>query len=209
MTMLPEFPCASTGAVANAGKDKRAGRGRAAARATLAFAWLAFAGAAAAQPSLDPVNNPTIDYVAPEPDRVNAALPEAMPALPPEKGLKRIEVSATTRNRFAVDPASVSVLGRKIVQFTIVATSPSGVRNIGYEAIDCSRGQAALLAIGRDGKGWTPVGRPMWRPITADDTVNGYRRELARAWCEGAGTASDKPADMMARLDLVPQQYRY
>lgn len=157
----------------------------------------------------DPVNNPTIDYVAPERKKVEAALPETMPPIPAEGATKAFEVSATSRNRFGLDPASILVLDRRIVQYTIVITSPSGVRNIGYEAIDCGNGRAALLAIGRDGQGWSPVSRPDWRPVVAGDTLNAHRRELARTWCAGSGTSDGTPRELLRRLDITPQHYRY
>ncbi len=156
-----------------------AGAAGAAAFAALAALFAAAPGAFA-QSIPDPVNNPTIDYVAPERKKVEAALPEKMPPIPAEGATKSFEVSATTRNRFGVDPASILILDRRIVQYTVVITSPSGVRNIGYEALDCGNGRAALLAIGRDGQGWSPVARPDWRPVVAGDTLTAHRRELAR-----------------------------
>lgn len=186
-----------------------------AALARAAFAALAvpvlFAAApgALAQSTPDPVNNPTIDYVAPERKKVEAALPKEMPAIPADDALKTFEVSATSRNRSGVDPASILILDRRIVQYTIVITSPSGVRNIGYEALDCGQGRAALLAIGRDGQGWSPVARPDWRPVVAGDTLNSHRRELARMWCAGTGTSDGTPRELLRRIDLTPQHYRY
>ena len=162
-----------------------------------------------AQPAPDPVNNPTIDYVAPERKQVQARLPDPMPGIPAAGQLKTFEVSAVSRNRFGIDPASLQVLDSRIAQYTIVVTSPSGVRNIGYEAIDCSRGRAALLAIGRDGEGWSPVARPDWRPVSDGDTVNSHRRELAKLWCSGAGTSDPTPGGLLRRFDLTPQHYRY
>lgn len=167
------------------------------------------AGSAFARTAPDPVNNPTIDYVAPERSRTRAALPENMPAIPAETSLEGFEVSATSRNRFGVDPASMLILDRRIVQYTVVITSPSGVRNIAYEAIDCAQGRAALLAIGRDGQGWSPVARPDWRPVFEGDTVNSHRRELARAWCAGSGTSEGAAGDLLRRLRITPQHYRY
>jgi len=175
-----------------------------------AFGTLAvLAPGAFAQSTPDPVNNPTIDYVAPDRKKVEAALPDTMPPIPAAGATKAFEVSATSRNRFGVDPASIVVLDRRIVQYTIVITSPSGVRNIGYEAIDCGNGSAALLAIGRDGQGWSPVARPDWRPVVAGDTLNAHRRELARMWCAGAGTSEGNPRALLRRFDVTPQHYRY
>lgn len=170
---------------------------------------LAPATALHAQSAVDPVNNPTIDYVAPERKQVQARLPDPMPAIPATSALKTFEVSAVSRNRFGIDPASLQVLDSRIAQYTIVVTSPSGVRNIGYEALDCSRGRAALLAIGRDGEGWSPVANPDWRAVSDGDTVNSHRRELAKLWCAGAGTSDRTPGGLLRRFDVTPQHYRF
>jgi hypothetical protein len=178
-------------------------------RAAALIAALALPAVLAAQPIVDPVNNPTIDFVAPERKRVEARLPDPMPNIPASAALKGFEVSAVSRNRFGVDPASVLVLDTRIVQYTMVVTSPSGVRNIGYEALDCARGQAALLAIGRDGEGWQPVSTPDWRPVSDGDTVNSHRRELAKLWCAGSGTSETTPRALLRRFDVTPQHYRF
>jgi hypothetical protein len=174
----------------------------------LATALLAVAcsGARTRAPAADPVNNPTIDYSAPERQRVEAALPDPMPAVPGESALRPFYVSATTTNSFGIDPASVRVLGHRIIQFTLVVTSRRGVRNIGYDAIDCETGQFQMLAFGRDGEGRSPVLDPQWRALLTGDTVNAQYRELSRLWCDGSAAAA-QPAELLRRLDAVPKRY--
>ncbi|MFP5405257.1 MAG: CNP1-like family protein, partial [Gammaproteobacteria bacterium] len=154
----------------------------------------------------DPVNNPTIDYDAPERERAQAALPDPMPPIPEDAALRAFYVSPTTTNTFGIDPASVRVLGHRVIQFTLVVTSRRGVRNIGYDAIDCESGQFQMLAIGRDGEGWSPVRNPQWRALRTGDTVNDQYRELSRSWCDG-GAAAGEPRELLRRLDAVPERY--
>ena len=169
---------------------------------------LSWGTACARQKTVDPVNEPTIDYVAPAQQKIDAELPDPMPPIPEAAALREFEVSATTSNRFGIDPASLLVRGKRIVQFTLVVTSPRGVRNIGYEAIDCQRGEVRLLAIGRDGQGWSPVQTISWRPVRNGDTVNAQYRELARSWCDGGGAAGAAP-ELLRRLNTEPPRYRY
>ena len=163
---------------------------------------------AAQAPADDPVNDPTIDYVAPDRPQVRAGLPDPMPPIPDSEALREFSVSAASSNRFGVDPASLHVIGKRFIQFTLVVTSPRGVRNIGYEAIDCERHESALMATGRDGAGWSPVQPVSWRPLNRGDTVNPAQRELARSWCEG-GVAAGAPRELLRRLAAVPPRYRY
>lgn len=183
---------------------------RAALAATLSGALVAaafYGPAGARQQASDPVNNPTIDFVTPDRQKLDALLPNPMPPIPDASALQEFEVSATSRNRFGIDPASLLVRDKRIVQFTLVVTSPRGVRNIGYEAIDCEHGQVRLMAIGRDGHGWSPVQTVSWRPVGNGDTVNAQYRELARSWCEGSGAAGAAP-ELLRRLNAVPLRYR-
>jgi len=176
--------------------------------AALTAALLVPGAQSAAQAPADPVNNPTIDYEAPERPRVYAGLPDPMPPIPESDTLREFSVSATSSNSFGVDPASLQVIGKRFIQFTLVVTSPRGVRNIGYEAIDCESRESALLATGRDDTGWSPVQPVNWRPLSRGDTVNPAQRELARSWCEG-GAAAGEPRELLRRLAAVPQRYRY
>lgn len=171
-----------------------------------AFLAVACSGAKTRAPAADPVNNPTIDFSAPERPRVGAALPDPMPALPAQSALRPFYVSATTTNSFGIDPASVRVLGNRIIQFTLTVTSRRGVRNVGYDAIDCETGQFQMLALGRDGEGWSPLHDPQWHSLLTGDTMNAQYRELSRLWCDGS-TAAGQPAELLRRLDAVPRRY--
>lgn len=185
---------------------------RAAQRALILAAAFAVIGCSAAQsraPAADPVNNPTIDFNAPERARVGAALPESMPAIPADSALHPFYVSPTTTNTFGIDPASLRVLGQRIVQFTLVVESLGGVRNIGYDAIDCETGRFQMLAIGQEGQdreSWSVVQDPQWRAWLTGDTVNAQYRELARSWCDGSAVAG-QPAELLRRLDTLPARY--
>jgi len=173
--------------------------------AASALGWLFMASATAQTSSTDPVNNPKIDYSGPTQRDVAALLPDPMPAIPNEAALKAFQASATTSNRYGIDPASVIVRDLKVIQFTLVITSARGARNITYEAIHCERREYMLMAIGGP-KGWSALKSPKWRPIPIEDTLNAHLRELDRTWCEG-GTAVAPPGGLPERLQAPGRQY--
>lgn len=156
----------------------------------------------------DPINEPTIDFQAPAKKRLTTELPDPMPAIPPASALRGFQVSATTQNSFGIDPDSLLVRDGRTIQYTVVITSPRGVRNIRYESIDCEQGKVALLAIGRDGAGWTPASAVNWRAVVRGDFVNAHHYELARSWCRG-GSAAGEPGELLRRLTTVPERYLY
>jgi hypothetical protein len=86
------------------------------------------------------------------------------PAYPRRENLLRFSVSSASDFSFFVDSASVSLGKDRIVRYTVVARSPSGVDNVSYEGLSCSGGEYAVYAIGLgDGK-WRTVG-PQWKPV--------------------------------------------
>jgi hypothetical protein len=187
-----------------ASADRRAGTAAAGFAALLMSGWL-LAGGAIAQTSPDPVNNPKIDFFAPTQADVAALLPDPMPAIPADRALKDFQASAATSNRYGIDPASVVVRDLKVIQFTLVITSPRGARNITYEAIHCERRETMLMAIAGP-QGWSALKSPRWRPVPIGDTLNSHLRELDRTWCEG-GTAVAPASDLPGRLQAPSRQY--
>ena len=87
----------------------------------------------------------------------------APPAYPRERDLIEFYVAATNDFRFFIDSASISVLDKGEVRFTLVARSSAGAQNVTYEGMRCNSGEVRLYAIGQDGA-WG--GRASeWRPI--------------------------------------------
>jgi hypothetical protein len=139
----------------------------------------------------------------PEP-RIEATLPDPWPSVPPAEKTVGFYVSPTTTNRFAVDPKSIAIDGGKVVRFTLLITSASGVRNVSYEALACDRAEQRLLAIARADGSWSVLRNSSWRPLNLDDTVNRHMPELYRRLCEGGGAAGASPQALVARLLADP-----
>jgi hypothetical protein len=84
--------------------------------------------------------------------------------------------------RYFLDAASVSVGADRIVRYTLVARSPSGVENISFEGLRCP-GEYRIYAVGRPDGGWG--GRPSaWRAVPRDERA-GQRALSKRYFCPG------------------------
>jgi hypothetical protein len=85
---------------------------------------------------------------------------------------------------YAIDPATLSI-GKTdgIVRYVVVASSPSGTRNIMYEALRCSTGESKTYARYSNGK-WSNVADPKWRSVFGGQS---YPLRFARAGgCQNA-----------------------
>ncbi|MCL4747092.1 MAG: hypothetical protein KJZ83_16990 [Burkholderiaceae bacterium] len=135
-----------------------------------------------------------------------ARLPEPMPAVPKAGDTIEFYVSPVTTNRFAIDPASLRVESEKVVQFTLIVTSGSGVRNATYEAIRCDRGEQRLLAVARADDSWSVLRNSQWRRLNTGDTVNRQHPELFARLCSGGAAAALDTARLLARLRSGPER---
>jgi hypothetical protein len=80
--------------------------------------------------------------------------------------LQTFEVASNPTMVYGVDPATISISkSDSVVRYVIVATSPSGVRNVMYEALHCSTGEVKTYArYVPDGR-WQPVANAQWRSV--------------------------------------------
>jgi len=87
-----------------------------------------------------------------------------LPPFPKAENLVAFEAGAAVRFRFAVDASSLAPGRDGVVRYILVATSPTGARNISFEGIRCRTGTFRVYALGRDDGTWSE--RPgEWRPI--------------------------------------------
>jgi hypothetical protein len=133
-------------------------------------------------------------------DAVDAVLPDPMPKVPAPQDTLAFQASATTTNRFAVDPASLAIDGETVVRFMLIVTSAGGVRNVSYEAFRCYSGEQRLLAIARADGTWSVLGKSQWRPLERDDKRNSQYRELYSRLCAGGAAAAQKPEQLADRI---------
>ncbi len=119
---------------------------------------------------------------------------EVVVAPPPlaRASLVELELEAPADFRYFVDAASLSVGADRIVRYTLVALSPSGVENITFEGLRCS-GEYRVYAVGEPRGGWS--GRPgQWRAVPRDLRV-GQNALLRRYFCPARATAIQDAAE--------------
>ncbi len=135
----------------------------------------------------------------------DVALPDPMPAVPPDSATLEFDSGERSTNRYAIDPASLAIDDFARVRYMLVVTSSSGARNVSYEAIRCDGGDHRVLAIARADGSWVPTRSPSWQPSRRGDPLDQARRELARSYfCKGTTTLRS-PREIVARLKSPPR----
>lgn len=105
--------------------------------------------------------------------------------------LVTFEVSRGSSLVYGVDPASVSISrADSLVRYVMVATSPSGARNVMYEGLRCSTGEVKTYARYFPDGHWQPVANAEWRSVF-DGMPSRHALRFARAGaCYGAAPQS-------------------
>ena len=81
--------------------------------------------------------------------------------------LLTFDVSKASSLVYGVDPSTLTVsLTDSVVRYVVVATSPSGVRNIMYEGIRCATGEVKTYARYLSDARWSQVVNAEWRPMS-------------------------------------------
>lgn len=104
----------------------------------------------------------------------------SMPAPPARERLQPFYVSATTENRFMLDPETISVGSDGVVRYVLVVESAAGARNVSYEGIRCESAERRLYAFGRADGSWSPARGKLWLPIQG----NSLNRQHAALYTE-------------------------
>jgi hypothetical protein len=98
----------------------------------------------------------------------------SLPAYPQQQRLLEIAVDIPGFHAY-VDPDSLSAGKDKVVRFTSVLVSGSGVWNVTYEGLHCGEERYRRFAYGADGQ-WHGVTGSDWQPLTG--TGSGRYRKL-------------------------------
>jgi CNP1-like family len=105
----------------------------------------------------------------------------ALPAWPKDENLIEFYVNSTGAFRFFIDAASVSVGSDRVVRYTVIARSTSGVVNVNYEGIRCDSGTYKAYAYGQNGH-WT-VRDSEWRDIDPQASARWQQELRASYFC--------------------------
>ncbi|MFO1234829.1 MAG: CNP1-like family protein [Rivihabitans pingtungensis] len=77
-----------------------------------------------------------------------------LPAYPDGKHWQEFEVGPTTRNRHAVDTATLRLDDDGVVRFAVRVQSPDGAETLTYDGLRCETREHKRYAIGADNKTW-------------------------------------------------------
>lgn len=114
--------------------------------------------------------------------------------------LIRFEVNPSSPLVFAVDPQTITISpADRVVRYVVVASSPTGSRNVFYEGIRCPAGEVKTYAR-HNGEKWVMAQDPQWLPMSA--LPSRHALQLARQGaCENSGTPS-RAEDVVRMLKL-------
>lgn len=104
--------------------------------------------------------------------------------------------------RVFIDPDSLTVGSDRVVRYTLVIVSSSGVQNISYEGVHCGKHQYRRYAYGADGT-WHPIDASPWHKVT-DTGMDHYRHVLYWDYlCNPLRTNRDA-AEIIRRIRHAP-----
>jgi hypothetical protein len=126
-----------------------------------------------------------------------------LPAYPENDRLLELPASLPGSDfRVFIDPDSLSVGSDRVVRYTLVIVSSSGVRNISYEGLHCGSNETRRYAYGSDDK-WIPIDFAPWQKVS-DIGMEHYRHVLYWDYlCNPLRTNLDVAA-MLRRLRNPP-----
>jgi hypothetical protein len=122
------------------------------------------------------------------------------PAAPRDEDLRLITLRNLTDNAVALDRKALEVGADEVVRFTLVVTSPQGVRNVSYEGIRCGPAEWKLYALGRDDGSWSTPREPVWQ-VVENRGYNAIRYTLAKDYfCDLNGAPMKDAKAIVARM---------
>jgi len=121
--------------------------------------------------------------------------------------LLRFEVNLSSSLVYAIDPQTLSISpADRVVRYVVVATSPSGVRNVFYEGIRCPSGQVKTYARYSEGR-WHMSSDPQWQDMALRPSRHAW--QLARQGaCDSGGTPSQAQDVLRALRQSAVQMVR-
>ena len=92
---------------------------------------------------------------------------------------------------YGVDPAAIQISRKDgVVRYVVVATSPSGARNVMYEGLRCATGEYKTYArYSPDGQ-WKPTTGSGWRTVFGNMPSKHALRFARAGACDGAAAAT-------------------
>jgi hypothetical protein len=140
-------------------------------------------------------------------DAVSTAKPKAawsevsspLPPYPRAENLAEFQIVGTTSFRFFADLTSVRVDADRVVRYTVIARSASGIENVSFEGIHCESREYKVYAYGSTDRTWIPPRNPQWQSISSTSN-NDLRNSLHRYYLCPKGIPQRNAKDAIAVL---------
>jgi hypothetical protein len=113
--------------------------------------------------------------VEPEAPWREAAVP--LPPYPREENLTAFLITGPSSFKYFADTESVRIDDDRVVRYSLVIRSGSGVENVSFEGIRCETREFKVYAIGTNDRTWLPLGNSEWKRIEKSGQ-NDYRYSL-------------------------------
>lgn len=127
----------------------------------------------------------------------------SLPAYPDDAALIEFRPRGHSKNRFYVDRNSVSLGADRVVRYTAVIKSPTGVANVSYEGLRCKTSEYKVYAYGTRTGTWTNAREPKWQGVGR--TTASFRYSLWVDYlCDSEAVGGRNAKDLIARLKGDP-----
>lgn len=122
-----------------------------------------------------------------------------LPPAPADTGLIEFRPRGSSKNRFYIDGTTLSLGADRVVRYTLLVKSPSGVANVSYEGMRCKTSEYKVYAYGaKDGK-WINASEPKWQ--TTGVTASNFRYSLWVDYlCNSEAVNGSDVQDLIANL---------
>lgn len=122
-----------------------------------------------------------------------------LPSPPQDSGLIEFRPRGSSNNRYYIDGNSVSLGADRVVRYTLVVKSPSGVANVSYEGLRCKTSEYKVYAYGTKSGEWTGARDPKWRPVGVSSS-NFHYSLWVDYLCDSEAVGGRNARDLVARL---------
>jgi hypothetical protein len=127
----------------------------------------------------------------------------SLPAYPEDAALIEFRPRGNSKNRFYVDRNSVSLGADRVVRYTAVIKSSSGVANVSYEGLRCKTSEYKVYAYGTRNGTWTNAHESKWQDVGRANAS--YRYSLWVDYlCDSEAVGGRNAKDLIARLKGDP-----
>jgi hypothetical protein len=107
------------------------------------------------------------------------------PAAIAKSGLIAIEMPVFVSLRYELDPSSLRIDQDGVVRYVVVATSPSGARNVYFEGVRCKTSEFKTYARMQSDGQWTAVQQAQWKSVYETTVSRHVRNLLRQGMCKG------------------------